>query len=246
MAREYVPVPIEYLEEMALLSDEDFGVLMRALLRYGRDGTPITLGGDCRFYAVRVMNKDNHYADKAKREEEKKKKQSEQNSRNARARYDGSEGRAADGCGGERADANAGNTKPNQSNPDQTNPFQTKGVDGAEAEKNSASVPAQAAGETEKSDEEAVVRLPLSDGSEYGVRSADVAEWEKAYPAVDVLLELQQMRSWCLANPKQCKTGKGVKRFIVNWLAKEQDKGHPGMGSKGKKERVFVPTEFED
>ena len=244
MAREYVPVPIEYLEEMALLSDEDFGALMRALLRYGRDGTPITLGGDCRFYAVRVMNKDNHYADKAKREEEKKKKQSEQNSRNARARYEGGEGRAAEACGGERADANAGNTKPNQSNPDQTNPFQTKGV-GAEAEKNSASVPAQAAGETEKSDEEAVVRLPLSDGSKYGVRSADVAEWEKAYPAVDVLLELQQMRSWCLANPRQCKTRRGVKRFIVNWLAKEQDKGHPGPGSGRKKERVFVPTEFD-
>ena len=245
MAREYVPVPIEYLEEMELLSDEDFGALMRALLRYGRDGTPITLGGDCRFYAVRVMNKDNHYADKAKREEEKKKKQSEQNSRNARARYEGSEGKAADGCGGRREAADAGNTNPNQSNPDQTNSFQTKG-DGPEAEKNSASMPPQAAGKAEKLDEEAVVLIPLTDGSEYGVGKADVAEWEKAYPAVDVLLELQQMRSWCLANPKKCKTRKGVKGFIVTWLAKEQDKGHPGLGSRGKKERVFVPTEFED
>ena len=76
MAREYVPVPIEYLSEMEPLSDENFGRLIRALLRYGQDGTPIDLTGDCRFYAVRVMNKDNHYAAQAKEDEAKAKKRS--------------------------------------------------------------------------------------------------------------------------------------------------------------------------
>ena len=43
MAREYVPVPIEYLSEMEPLSDENFGRLIRALLRYGLDGSePLT------------------------------------------------------------------------------------------------------------------------------------------------------------------------------------------------------------
>ena len=54
--REYVPLSIEYLEEMEPLSDEDFGRLIRALLLSARDGTPIGLD-DCRFYAKRVMNR---------------------------------------------------------------------------------------------------------------------------------------------------------------------------------------------
>ena len=70
MPREYVPIPIEYLAEMEPLSDENFGRLIRALLRYGSDGTPIDLDGDCRFYAVRVMNKDDHYAARAEEEED--------------------------------------------------------------------------------------------------------------------------------------------------------------------------------
>ena len=41
---------------MEPLSNEDFGRLIRALLLYARDGTPIELDGDCRFYAKRVMN----------------------------------------------------------------------------------------------------------------------------------------------------------------------------------------------
>ena len=87
MPREYVPIPIEYLAEMEPLSDENFGRLIRALLRYGSDGTPIDLDGDCRFYAVRGMNKDDHYAARAEEEEEKRERTSRRNSRNASARY---------------------------------------------------------------------------------------------------------------------------------------------------------------
>ncbi len=73
----------------------------------------------------------------------------------------------------------------------------------------------------------------------------EIAEWQKAYPAVDVKQELQEMRAWCLANPRLRKTRKGVKHFIVSWLSREQDRGHPGMAVKPKKERrPFVPTEL--
>ena len=95
MPREYVPVPIEYLAEMEPLSDENFGRLIRALLRYGSDGTPIDLPGDCRFYAVRVMNKDDHYASRAEEEEEKRERTSSRNRRNASARYRKDEPEAA-------------------------------------------------------------------------------------------------------------------------------------------------------
>ncbi|MBO4914546.1 MAG: hypothetical protein J5449_05005 [Oscillospiraceae bacterium] len=54
MARNYAAVPHEYLEEMAELTDEQFGRLMRALLRYSRSGEAICLEGNERFYAARV------------------------------------------------------------------------------------------------------------------------------------------------------------------------------------------------
>ena len=224
MIREYVPVPIEYLAEMEPLSDENFGRLIRALLRYGSDGTPIDLDGDCRFYAVRVMNKDDHYAARTAEEEEKANKRSRHASRAANGRYHREE--SEQNCPGMPEHAQAGNTIPNQN---QTNPNQdqTKN-DSAEPEPGSAAAPA----------------IPLNDGSEFIAGKEEIAEWQKAYPAVDVQQELRQMRAWCQANPKLRKTKNGVRRFIVSWLAKEQDKGHPGMAVKPKQERRFVPTEL--
>ncbi len=232
MPREYVPVPIEYLSEMEPLTDEDFGRLIRALLRYGSDGTPIDLDGDCRFYAVRVMNKDDHYAARAEEEEEKRERTSRRNSRNASARYRKDAPEAAAACGGMPLPATAGNTIPNQTSPDQTNPDQTSpshtNINSAEPEQSSAAAPA----------------IPLIDGTEFFVEKEDIAEWQKAYPAVDVEQELREMRAWCRANPKLRTTKNGVRRFIVCWLARQQDKGHPGMAVKPKSDRTFTPTQF--
>ena len=230
MPREYVPVPLEYLSEMDPLTDEDFGRLIRALLRYGSDGTHIDLDGDCRFYAVRVMNKDDHYAARAEEEEEKANMRSRHASRAASGRYN-REAPAAS-CSGMPEHAQAGNTIPNQTSPDQTNPDQTSpshtNINSAEPEQSSAAAPA----------------IPLIDGTEFFVEKEDIAEWRKAYPAVDVEQELREMRAWCQANPKLRKTKNGVRRFIVSWLARQQDKGHPGMAVKPKPERRFVPTEL--
>ena len=221
--REYVPLSIEYLDEMEPLSNEDFGRLIRALLLYARDGTPIELDGDCRFYARRVMNKDQHYARRAEEEEEKAQKRSNHAKVAAAGRY-------ISECSGMLEHAQAGNTKPIQSKPnqDQTNPNQTKD-DGAEPAELSASAPAS----------------PLNDGTEYAVTDKDIASWSKTYPAVDVVQELREMRAWCEANPKLCKTKNGVRRFIVHWLSKEQDRGHPGaVRKKEQQKHEFVPTEF--
>ena len=125
-----------------------------------------------------------------------------------------------------------GNTNPNQTKPIQTKPDQSKGV-GAEASEPSASAPA----------------IPLIDGTEFRATEKEIAQWQEDYPAVEVLQELRQMRSWCSANPKLRKTKKGIRRFIVNWLSKEQDKGHPGVSVRkdskaGHQRPDFVPTEF--
>lgn len=70
-----------------------------------------------------------------------------------------------------------------------------------------------------------VLTIPLNDKSEYPIAQSDIDEWQGLYPAVDVMQQLRSMRGWCNANPARRKTKKGIKRFINTWLAREQDKG---------------------
>ena len=70
-----------------------------------------------------------------------------------------------------------------------------------------------------------IVSLVLNDGSFFDVLSPDVSKWETLYPNVDVKQQLRHMAGWCDANPTKRKTRGGVKRFITNWLAEEQNKG---------------------
>ena len=73
-----------------------------------------------------------------------------------------------------------------------------------------------------------VAEIVLNDKSKAKITQAEVDQWEKLYPAVDVLQELRKMTAWCDANPTKRKTRKGIKAFIVNWLNKEQDRGKRG------------------
>ena len=58
MANNYCALPHAYLDECEALTDEEFGRLVRALLRYSRDGEAIELTGNERFFARRVMNQE--------------------------------------------------------------------------------------------------------------------------------------------------------------------------------------------
>lgn len=78
---------------------------------------------------------------------------------------------------------------------------------------------------TELPAQSAAISMPLNDGTEYPIFDNDVKEWEKLYPAVDVLQELRNARGWLLGNPTRRKTKSGINRFITGWLAKEQNKG---------------------
>ena len=73
-----------------------------------------------------------------------------------------------------------------------------------------------------------VAEIVLNDKSKVKITQAEVDEWKKLYPAVDVLQELRKMTAWCEANPTRRKTKRGIKAFIVNWLNKEQDRGKRG------------------
>ncbi len=69
---------------------------------------------------------------------------------------------------------------------------------------------------------DAVASIPLRDGTEFEVPMDQYAKWVQAYPGVDVRQEFRKMRAWSDANEQRRKTRRGVKRFIVGWLAKEQ------------------------
>ncbi len=99
---------------------------------------------------------------------------------------------------------------------------------------------------TAPDDSDAVLVLPLADGNDFCVKQEDLLLWKETFPAVDVLQELKEMRVWCDANPQKRKTGRGIRRFIVNWLSKAQDEsGKKAVGKDaGKPKHNFVPTEF--
>lgn len=68
----------------------------------------------------------------------------------------------------------------------------------------------------------AVIEIPAI-GGDVEIRESAVKEWEEIAPAVDVPLTLKQIRKWLQDNPTKRKAN--VKRFITNWMMREQDRG---------------------
>lgn len=74
MARTYCPFLYDYLEEMADLSDAEFGRLARALIKYSATGEPIALSGNERHHARRVMLQEDKFQKNEKSEELREKR----------------------------------------------------------------------------------------------------------------------------------------------------------------------------
>lgn len=83
-----------------------------------------------------------------------------------------------------------------------------------------------------------VITLLLNTGEEYGISESNVYEWSELYPAVDIMQCLRNMKGWLLANKSKRKTIRGINKFIITWLQKEQDKG----GTRGYKPVVSQAT----
>lgn len=69
------------------------------------------------------------------------------------------------------------------------------------------------------------IELPAVGGALVAITEADVSEWSQAFPAVNVSQQLAAIRSWLNVNPQKRKTTKGMKRFVVSWLSRDQDRG---------------------
>lgn len=61
MARNYAALPHDYIEEMADLSDAEFGRLIRTLLIYSKTGREETLSGGERYLWRRVRNQEDRF-----------------------------------------------------------------------------------------------------------------------------------------------------------------------------------------
>lgn len=91
MSRTYAAVPHEYYEEMDDLTDEEFGRLIRALLRYSMTGEKSELPGNERYHFKRVTNQEVRHQ---KHYDELSAIRSEAGRRGAAARW-GSDGKMA-------------------------------------------------------------------------------------------------------------------------------------------------------
>ena len=85
--------------------------------------------------------------------------------------------------------------------------------------------PLQASEQKEATKTTPEITITLNTKEEYPIYQSDIDEWKELYPSVDIIQELRKMKGWCNANPSRRKTSRGIRRFINNWLAKEQDKG---------------------
>ena len=61
MERDHLALPYEYLSEMEELTDEEFGQLVRALMKYSMNGELVPREGNMRFFAARVMAREDRY-----------------------------------------------------------------------------------------------------------------------------------------------------------------------------------------
>lgn len=61
MGRNYTPLPHEYLQEMKLLSDAEFGRLIRALLAYSQTGRMPPLSGKEELFSIRVQMQEDRF-----------------------------------------------------------------------------------------------------------------------------------------------------------------------------------------
>jgi len=69
-----------------------------------------------------------------------------------------------------------------------------------------------------------LIKMPLIGNDEIEIGDSFLKNWKVAYPKVNIYNCLIKMKNWLIANPKRRKTKAGILKFIVTWLAKEQDR----------------------
>lgn len=63
----------------------------------------------------------------------------------------------------------------------------------------------------------------------YPVFQKDIDDWQEAYPGVNVMQLVREIRQWNISNLAKRKTKSGIRNHITNWLKREQNKGVAGQ-----------------
>ena len=63
----------------------------------------------------------------------------------------------------------------------------------------------------------------LNTKKKWYVSQSDYEEWSKLYPNVNLDQTLKNILAWCRENPKKCKNKNFARKFIENWLQREQN-----------------------
>ena len=142
----------------------------------------------------------------------------------------------------ESCNESSDDTTPNENDNDNGNDNDIKMTMEASAERNkSRSTPT-----AEKHSGQPVFEIPTNDGDLYPVYQDDVDKWSELYQAVDVPNEIRKMIGWSDGNPGHRKTRRGMRRFIVSWLCREQDKGGAHRPTFGKSASTPDPRKTYD
>lgn len=71
-----------------------------------------------------------------------------------------------------------------------------------------------------------ILTFPIvGDQGYWNLKESKVKEWTESFPHLDVMLELKKARQWCLDNPANRKTSRGMTRFLGGWLSRAQNSG---------------------
>jgi len=207
----YIKIFTDALETWAMLTDEECGRLVRAMLVYQHTGQPPALEGNERFLfptCKAQLDRDNtaYRTTCASRSDAGKK--------GASNRWQSHSNDSKDSKCHICHDENSKHGKEKEKDKDKEK----------EKDKDKEKDDTYCA-EPEKSGSTPTISLPLNDGNFYPISLEQCQEWAGLYPAVDVIQQLRNMLGWLNANPTKRKTRRGINKFVNGWLAREQDRG---------------------
>jgi len=73
------------------------------------------------------------------------------------------------------------------------------------------------------------ITFPCIKRESFDVTDEYLEQLKGYYPGLDVEQQIRNMRSWIDGNPNSRKTASGMKRFITNWLNREQNRARPAQ-----------------
>lgn len=66
------------------------------------------------------------------------------------------------------------------------------------------------------------ILIPLEDGTDYPLTAVELAEFKSTYPLINPAAEARKARMWCVSNPANRKTRRGVGKFLNGWMGRAQ------------------------